>query len=191
MLHFYALFILTTLPLSEAFFWSFFGCRCNSQVAPVYPCRGNSSSLEFTYPTGKLGCGIIYPLQTPQPTPTMKVLTELPDIGELYTLLLVDTSTQILHFGAVNLEASDVSDGIDLATVENVFSGYRGPSPPSFLSLFPGIYKTLFNYEFLLIGQSGPREVPQDVRNFGFDYQAFIGDDPVILNTFFSSGFCA
>lgn len=170
-----------------------FSCDCSDRPTPDFACQANSSALEVTYPvTGISTCGIIYPLEEPQPTPTLSVLVDLP--GEnFYTVLLVDTSTSILHFGAVNWNSSFLETGnIDLDGAPNVFSDYRGPSPPWFLQLLSSnIYRSLFNYEWMLIEQqSGQRDVPQSVTNFGFDYKEFIGSDPVILNSYFSSGFC-
>ena len=75
----------------------------------------------------------------------------LSDDGSLYTLLLVDTPNSILHFGAVNVDYAFLTSGQDdIDQADSVFSSYRGPSPPKFLILIPGVYQTLFNYEWVL-----------------------------------------
>jgi hypothetical protein len=137
-------------------------------------------------------CGEIFAISEPQDTPTVTV-TGLSDDASLYTLLLVDTPNSILHFGAVNVDYAFLTSGQDdIDQAVSVFSACRGPSPPKFLIIIPGVYQTLFNYEWVLARQNmGSRDVPELDSNVNFDYEAFLDDTTIIYTSYFSSGFCA
>jgi hypothetical protein len=99
---------------------------------------------------------------------------------------------EILHYGAVNVNFNFLTTGQDdIDQAGDVFSAYRGPSPPKFLIIIPGVYQTLFNYEWVLARQTGSRDVPDLDSNGNFDYKAFLEDTDIVYTSYFSSGFCA
>ena len=111
----------------------------------------------------------------------------------LYLLLLVDTNTVIIHYGAVNIAGSLLMAGLSIDQPTGIFSGYRGPSPPIFFIIIPSIRRSLYNYEWILVEQSGEREVPTVSSIFNFDYEGFLDDyvGATRITSYFSSGFCA
>lgn len=169
--------------------WWLLGISCRGQDEPVFGCSA-ATSIDAQYSSfGTMTCGGIYTRSETGTNPFVTIPTAEAD--SLYTLLLVDTSTSILHFAAVNVPGTVLAEGVNLADAPNVVSGYRGPSPPFFLAVSLSIYRRLFNYEWVLAKQtSGPREVPEQVSNFQFDYVGFLNETEILDTSFFSSGFC-
>jgi hypothetical protein len=104
----------------------------------------------------------------------------------------VDTPNSILHYGAVNVDYDFLTSGQeDIDQAGDVFTKYFGPSPPKFLIIIPGVYQTLFNYEWVLARQTGIRDVPELEKSLDFDYEGFLEDTDIVYTSYFSSGFCA
>ena len=182
--------LLQQVQCASSLFHLLFKPNCRRrQKSSAYACSDSSNGLEITYPSGVMSCGAVYSIDEAQAAPKLNVKVELPDSGELYTLLLVDTDNDILHYGAVNVEASSLSN-LDVDSLPQVFSSYRGPAPPRFLRFSRRIYRRLFSYEWILTEQTGEKSVPSE-ENFRFPWKDLIRGDKLILTSYFSSGFCA
>jgi len=165
--------------------------KCAGGASVVLGCNeGESPLLDVTYPSGEIGCGFAMTLNQSALEPTVVLDDDGEDEDVLYTLLLIDTQVSfihpIIHYGAVNVASS--GDNITLSDLD-VFSSYRGPSPPSYI---PGIQSQLFNYEWIVAKQSSILEVPTLFSNVNFDYVNFLTESnaTIQLTKYFSSGFC-
>ena len=167
--------------------------------------------LKVSYVSrGSVDCGGALSLEQAEMAPQIKADPSFIDPDELYSLVLVDTTSSegsfvhpVLHYGAVNIEGSSLISGLSLDRSDNldVFSMYRGPSPPKPTDLWatPGIENTLFVYEYMLGSQYGDQiDVPKLINDsvLQFDYESFF-DETVggpgfenITSTYFVSGWC-
>lgn len=191
-----------------------------SLSAPVIlPCP-DPALLRMSYVSkGSVDCGGALSLEQASISPRIKADPSIVDADALYSLILVDTTSTeevssilpslgvhpILHYGAVNIQGSYLLGGLSLDRSDNmdVFSAYRGPSPPQPTDLWatPGVENTLFAYEYMLSAQpldEEPLEVP-DLDSDGvlrFDYEAFfdetvgVGFGNLTSSTYFVSGWC-
>jgi len=170
---------------------------CTVITPVVIGCTNTDPPINFvvTYPTGELECEDILDIEQAAIEPTVSVRTENIDdsaTNEFYTLLLVDTTADspmhpILHFGASNIVAADMTDKELILADTDPFSAYRGPAPPSFLQT------QIYNYEWILAKQDGFVDAPPSVGgNTNFDYESYLnGVNSTILTTkYFSSGNC-
>ena len=202
-----ALIVTTSSQASAAQFASDDACdpRLTSPVA--YGCTATSDELSVDYPAlGEIQCGAALTISQSSAVPFVRGRTA--DPAKLYSLLLVDTTVAppgvpfsphpVLHFGAVNIPGGDLIGGLSLdddsSNSFDIFSAYRGPSPPP-PSFVPGIENQLFRYEYMLAEQAdggGPVDVPALESNANFDYGAFLADNTSdeVVSTYFGSGYC-
>jgi hypothetical protein len=78
-------------------------CSHPKVAKAIYGCRF-SEYLHITYTDEPLGCGDIYSSMQVSAPPISVTADALSDDGSMYTLLLVDTLSHAIHYGAVNLE---------------------------------------------------------------------------------------
>lgn len=99
----------------------------------------------------------------------------------------------ILHFGASNVNGTSLQSGLDLSSVDS-FSGYRGPAPPIFINFIPILRRRLFNYEWIIVEQSGVLPEPSLSGNTNVNYLALLdvndrGTTAEQWTSYFASGF--
>lgn len=196
------------------------GCD-ESLTAPLVLDCPNPDLLKMSYVSrGSIDCGGTLTVDQAALSPSIKADPSIVEEDGLYSLVLVDTTTMIsttdtffslesvhpiLHYGAVNIQGSTLLEGLSLDQTDglDVFSAYRGPSPPkpNSVGATPGVENTLFLYEYMLGFQAQddvPIEVPElvDGSILRFDYEAFfeesvgVGLSNLTSSTYFVSGWC-
>jgi len=187
-----------------------------SLTSPVILSCPDPEALMVSYDGSVIDCGAVVSLSKSAMIPTVQVVdVDAIDAEALYTLVLVDTTANpegssfgvhpILHYGAVNIPGSALLRGIFLDSNDqesiNVFSDYRGPSPPSPEDPWstPETQKTLFVYEYMLVAQPKAMDLSQLLANISsnmrFDYENFFVEtigSPFenVMSTYFQSGRC-
>ena len=195
-------------------------CDESLSAPVVLPCPDHVT-LKMSYVSrGSIDCGGQLSLEQASVSPSIKADPSIINPDGLYSLVLVDTTTTtnmtdtfftletenpILHYGAVNIVGSTLLGGLSLDRHDemNVFSAYRGPSPPEPNShgVTQDIENILFAYEYMLGAQSqivDPFEVSELMEdgNLEFDYISFFEETVGVAltnltaNTHFVSGWC-
>ena len=196
---------------SEAVIVSTAACD-ESSISTVLACP-ETGSLTIEYET-PLDCGDVLTLEQAAAAPTLRADASVINPDDLYTLVLVDTTTNNtfftversnLQYGAANIPGFFLIQGLSLDRTNTnqpiyVFSEYRGPNPagPNTVGMNSGIADTLFAYEFMLAVQPGQIEIPEqwNDRNEYFEYKDFFQEtvgvelNSLTASTYFLSGRC-
>jgi len=177
------------------------------------PSLASEKSMIFSFNGQNSECGDALTLEEASVPPSISVVPGRIDPDALFSLVMVDTSSKgnssvhsILHFGAVNIPGSALVSGFSLGgtlnettSEEEVFSQYRGPSPPRPNTAWapPRVDKTLFVYE-IMVGLQADGEIlaPEPESNLNFDYVDFFLSEVgiksgMVASSNFYSGWCA
>ena len=193
-----------------------------SLTAPVYYGCSENLSAFIAINDQKLECGAALSMEQTSSSTSKFYYPDAED-GSLYSLILIDTTDidpivgtvppflpfPIIHYGALNIEADVLRDGMSLDNFHFDGAGVTRVSPfwewqplvpledlskipPSGIPP-PDINTRAFNYEFLLGKQAWEKSDPLTDQNVNWDFIAYLRRTIVgepIQTTYISSGYC-